>query len=135
MVNIKIPAEEYDLSFSRSSGTGGQNVNKVNTKATLKWNALHSPSLPPAVRERFIAKYGKRLNEAGVLTLTSQAFRTQHLNISDVVNKLHEMIESIATPPKIRRPTKPTKSSVRERIKVKKAHGDKKKNRSKVSFD
>ncbi len=135
MANIKIPAIEYDLSFSRSSGTGGQNVNKVNTKATLKWNALTSPSLKADVRERFIAKYGKRLNEEGVLTLTSQAFRTQHLNISDVINKLHEMIASVAVAPKIRKATKPTKSSVRERIKVKKAHGDKKKSRSKISFD
>jgi ribosome-associated protein len=134
MGRIKIPAEEYEISFSRSSGTGGQNVNKVNTKATLRWNALNSPSLSPSVLERFKEKYGKRLNEEGSLTLSSQAFRTQHLNISDVINKLHEMIESVETPPKIRKPTKPTKGSVKQRLNTKKSHGDKKKNRSKVSY-
>jgi len=134
MGRIKIPIEEFEISFSRSSGTGGQNVNKVNTKATLKWNAFTSPSLRPGVLERFKEKYGKRLNSEGVLTLTSQAFRTQHLNIADVINKLHDMIESVATAPKIRRPTKPTKSSVNERLKTKKSHGDKKKNRLKVEY-
>lgn len=125
-----IPSSEYTISFSRAGGTGGQNVNKVNTKATLQWNVSESVSLPPAVKERFIAKYFKRIAEDGHITLTSQAHRTQHLNIADVIKKLHEMIDSITEAPKVRKPTKPTKSSVRERIKAKKAHGDKKRSRS-----
>lgn len=129
MYKFNIPEEEYELSFSRSGGAGGQNVNKVNTKATLHWNARETKSLPPAVKERFFKKYGNKISADGVLTLTSQEHRTQHMNISEVVKKLHEMIETIAFPPKIRKPTKPTKSSVNERIKSKKAKGDTKKKR------
>lgn len=134
MYKFNIPENEYELSFSRSGGSGGQNVNKVNTKATLHWNALKSTTLPPAVLTRFMKKFGNKLSDEGVLTLSSQAHRTQHLNISDVINKLHDMIESIAIPPKIRKPTKPTKSSVNERIKTKKSQGDKKKNRQEKFF-
>ncbi len=128
MYKYTIPEHEYELSFSRSGGAGGQNVNKVNTKATLHWN-VHSPTLPPIVRERFIKKYQNKLSAEGVLTLSSQEHRTQHMNIESVVEKLHEMIESVAHPPKVRKPTKPTKSSVNERIKSKKSKGETKKRR------
>lgn len=129
MYKYKIPANEYELSFSRSSGAGGQNVNKVNTKATLHWNALKSQSIPPAVLDRFLLRYKNKINDEGTLTLTSQEHRTQHMNIEAVIKKLHEMIESVATAPKIRKPTKPTKSSINERIKSKKSQGEKKKSR------
>ena len=134
MYKFNVPEQEYELSFSRSSGSGGQNVNKVNTKATLKWNARETTILPPAVKERFFKKFGKRISEDGFLTLMSQEHRTQHLNISEVVKKLHDMIETIATPPKIRKPTKPTKSSVNERIKTKKSKGDIKKSRQEKHY-
>jgi ribosome-associated protein len=129
MYKFIIPANEYELSFSRSSGAGGQNVNKVNTKATLHWNAKETKSLPPAVLARFLSKYGNKLSSDGVLTLSSQDHRTQHLNIAEVVKKLHAMIESVSIPPKIRKKTKPTKSSVNNRIKTKKEKGDTKKKR------
>nr|BDT27676.1 aminoacyl-tRNA hydrolase [Bacteriovorax sp. HI3] len=128
MYKYNIPEQEYELSFSRSGGSGGQNVNKVNTKATLHWN-VHTSSLPPIVRERFIKKYQNKLSVDGVLTLSSQEHRTQHMNIESVVEKLHEMIESIAHPPKVRKPTKPTKSSVNKRISSKKQKGETKKSR------
>lgn len=129
MSKFKIPASEYHLSYSRSSGAGGQNINKVNTKATLHWNALQTTSLPEDVHQRFLKKYAKRLNDEGVITLISQNHRTQHLNTAEVIKKLHEMIDSITEPPKIRKATRPTKSSVKKRLNEKKMHAEKKKNR------
>lgn len=129
MTIFKIPSSELHLTFSRSSGSGGQNVNKVNTKATLQWNAFANTSLPKDVLERFIKKYSKRLSEEGVLTLTSQKSRSQNLNTSDVIEKLHSMIDSVSIAPKLRKATKPTRSAVNKRLNEKKSHGDKKKSR------
>jgi ribosome-associated protein len=129
MHKIKIPAAEFTFSFSRSSGPGGQNVNKVNTKVTLHWNALVTTALLKDVHERFLKKYANRLNAEGVITLVSQKHRSQNLNSVDVVEKLHEMIESVAVAPKIRKATKPTRASSNKRLNEKKVHGDKKKSR------
>jgi ribosome-associated protein len=125
----KIPAVEFIFSFSRSSGPGGQNVNKVNTKATLQWNVFANNTLPRDVYERFIAKYANRISFDGFVTIVSQKTRSQNLNATDVVEKLHEMIDSIAIPKKIRKPTKPSRSAVNKRLNEKKSHGDKKKSR------
>lgn len=130
MSKFKIPAHEYQISFSRSSGAGGQNINKTNTKATLHWNALLTTSLPIEVQQRFLKKYANRLNSEGEIIIISQEHRTQHLNIAAVIKKLHEMIDSVTEPPKIRRATKPTKSSVKKRLSEKKIHSDKKKSRN-----
>lgn len=134
MSKYKIPSHEYELSFSRSSGAGGQNVNKVNSKATLHWNALKSTTLPISVMDRFLKKYQNKLSVEGILTLSSQEHRTQHLNIAAVIKKLHDMIESVSIAPKIRKKTKPTKSSINDRIKEKKSRGDTKKLRQEKLF-
>ncbi len=129
MSKFNIPHSEFHFTFSRSSGAGGQNINKVNTKVTLHWNARLTTCLPEAVQQRFITKYSNKLNDEGEITLSSQAHRTQHMNITDVIKKLYKMIESVALAPIVRKPTKPTISSVRKRVDEKKQHGEKKKNR------
>ena len=129
MLKFKIPSTELIFSFSRSSGPGGQNVNKVNTKVTLQWNVFINTSLPKDVLERFIEKYKNKLSQDGVLTLVSQKGRSQNLNVIDVVEKLHTMINSVAVPPKERKATKPSRAAVNKRLNEKKSHGDKKKSR------
>lgn len=126
---LNIPDSELKFLFSRSSGPGGQNVNKVNTKVTLQWNVLSNTSLPKDVLERFIEKYKSKISDDGLLTIISQKSRSLNLNSADAVLKLHEMIDSVAIAPKIRKPTRPSRSSVNKRLKEKKSHGDKKKSR------
>ena len=105
---LRIPLDEFEFSFVRSAGPGGQNVNKVNTKAVLRWPVAASPSLPPAVRGRFLARFGNRLTTAGELIVVSQRYRDQSRNRADCLEKLREMLAAVATPPRRRKKTKPT---------------------------
>jgi ribosome-associated protein len=127
--NVRIPLEEFAFTFVRSSGPGGQNVNKVNTKAVLRWPINASPSLPEGVRQRFLAQFGTRVTNDGELVLTSQRFRDQSQNQRDCLDKLREMLAAVAVPPKRRRKTKPTKGSVVRRQNEKRANSQKKQNR------
>ncbi len=129
-MTIIISRSEFTFTFSRSGGAGGQNVNKVNTKATLTWDMLHSTSLSMAVKERFTAKYQRYIVDQQVV-ITSQRFRSQLQNIDDCVAKLHELIATVEVAPKNRRATRPTKSSVHKRLESKKVHSFAKKLRSK----
>jgi ribosome-associated protein len=114
--NIRIPLEEIEFSFVRSAGPGGQNVNKLNTKAVLRWPVAASPTLLEAVRSRFVAKYANRLTSEGELVLTSQRFRDQSRNRADCLEKLCEMLLSVAKPPIKRKRTKPTLASRERRL-------------------
>jgi ribosome-associated protein len=113
---IQIPLAEFEITFARSSGPGGQNVNKVNSKATLRWAVQTSRGLPEAVRERFLQKYGNRLTTEGELLVTSQRFRDAPRNSQDCLEKLRAMLLAVAHPPKRRRPTRPTRGSVERRL-------------------
>lgn len=126
---IQIPTNELDYSFARSSGPGGQNVNKTNSKAILAWNFKITSSLPEAMRQRFLAKYGARVTEEGLIVIASDKYRDQKRNIDDCAEKLAEMLRSVLTAPKKRKATKPGKGAVERRLKTKKADSDKKKNR------
>ncbi len=92
---IRIPESELQWTFARSSGPGGQNVNKVSSKAVLRWHAAGSASLPKEVRERFLARFASRLTTTGELIISSQRYRDQPRNISDAQEKLRAMLASV----------------------------------------
>ena len=116
---LRIPLRELEFRFSRSSGAGGQNVNKVSTKATLRWDVAESPSLPEAVRQRFLTRYRRRITAGGELVLTSQRFRDQGRNVADCLEKLRAMLAAVAAAPRPRKRTRPTRASVERRLRAK----------------
>jgi ribosome-associated protein len=113
---IRVPMDEFSFSFARSAGPGGQNINKLNTKATLRWSVAASPTLRDDVRRRFLAKFANRLNSEGELILTSQRFRDQSRNRADCLEKLREMLAAVAIAPKKRKRTRPTLASKERRL-------------------
>ena len=116
---LSIPLDEFRFEYARSGGPGGQNVNKVNSKAVLRWKPAESPSLPPAIRDRLLRTLGSRLTTEGELLVTSQRTRDQGRNVADCLEKVREMILSAARPPKARRPSKPTLGSKIRRVESK----------------
>jgi ribosome-associated protein len=127
--HFRIPQQEFRFSFVRSSGPGGQNVNKLNTKAVLRWTVSSTRSLPEDARRRFMQRYATHLTGEGELILTSQRFRDQRQNRRDCLEKLREMLVAIAVAPKKRRPTKPTRASTERRHQKKQRHAAKKQRR------
>lgn len=115
----QVPLRELRFAWSRSSGPGGQNVNKVESRVTLRWNVATS-AIEPAVRERFMELFGSRLTADGELLLSSQRYRDRQRNRDDVVERLERMLERAARPVRKRRPTRPTSASVEKRIEHKK---------------
>jgi ribosome-associated protein len=94
--HLRIPDEEFEWSYVRSGGPGGQNVNKVASKAVLRWNVAGSPSLPADVKARLRAGQANRITAAGELVLTSQRYRDQERNRQDCLDKLREMVARAA---------------------------------------
>ncbi len=132
---ISIPMRELQFTFARSGGPGGQNVNKVNTKATLRWAVAATTSLPEAVRERFLAKYRRRVTVEGDLVLASQRFRDQSRNVADCLDKLRAMVAAVAAPPARRIRTMPSRGSIERRLEGKRRKAAKKGSRGRVSDD
>src|SRR5260370_33422758 len=117
--DIHIPDDELHWSFARSGGPGRQNVNKVASKAILRWDVAATSSLPEHVKQRLLAHQRKRITNEGELVLNSQRYRDQERNREDCLQKLREMILQAATLPKRRRPTKPTRGSRMDRVQEK----------------
>ena len=122
----KLPLAELHFAFARSSGPGGQNVNKVESKALLRWDVGASRALPAALLARFRAKHARRINEAGVFLLSSQRHRERERNVADCLAKLEALLAEVATPAKPRRPTRPSRGA-RERRLADKRHSARRK--------
>ena len=131
--NIRIDEGEVKLEFIRSSGPGGQNVNKVATAVKLRFDAVNSPSLPDDVRSRLIRLSGRRINEDGLLIIDARRFRTQERNRKDAIVRLVELIRKAAEKPKTRIKTSPTLASKRRRLQAKRRHSDIKRMRRAIS--
>jgi len=127
--SIRIPESELQFSYSRSSGPGGQHVNKTNTKATLKWDVQQSEALPPSVKQRFEKHWGARINKEGVLVITSEESREQRSNMEACLDKLKHMVSLSAKRPKTRVPTKPSRSAVKRSQEKKRQHRERKNQR------
>lgn len=116
---IAVPLQEFAWEFVRSSGPGGQNVNKVHSKAVLRWQPGQSPSLPADVRERLLRLLKSRLTGQGELIVTSQRTRDQGRNVADCLEKLRGWILRAAAQPKPRRASRPTRASQARRVEAK----------------
>lgn len=123
---------ECVLTYARSSGSGGQNVNKVNSKVLLRWSPSRSAAMPPEVLNRFNARFGRRLNREGELLITAEEHRDQGRNASRCFEKLEEMILSVWRRPRPRIATKPTRGSKERRLLGKRVLSEKKSNRRKL---
>jgi len=130
---VRIKAGEFTWQFARSGGPGGQNVNKVATKALLRWNPYRS-ELHPRVVHRLIHLSRTYLTSDGDLLIVSQRHRTQLMNMSDCVEKLRRLIEAALVEPVIRRATKPTRGSKERRLKAKKQQSQRRAQR-RVGFE
>lgn len=127
---IAIDEKEIQLDFVQSSGPGGQNVNKVATAAQLRFDAIHSPSLPEDVRARLLQIARNRITNDGVLVIEAKQHRTQEQNREDALNRLAALIYQATQKPTPRKKTKPTASSQAERVESKKRRGAVKRLRS-----
>ena len=133
--DIAVGEEELSESFVLASGPGGQNVNKVSSAVQLRFDVARSPSLPDDVRARLMALAGRRLTKDGVLIIVARTIAPRNATAPRRPERLFDLIRRAATPPKPRRPTKPTFASKRRRLDAKTARAKLKRNRSKVRED
>jgi ribosome-associated protein len=133
--SISLSESELQFDFIRASGPGGQNVNKVSTAVQVRFDVNGSDALPEGVRQRLIKLAGSRMTNDGVLILTARRHRTQERNKQDGIDRLVQMIQEAASPPRRRKKTRPTRASKERRLKAKKARGDTKQGRNRPPTD
>jgi ribosome-associated protein len=130
---LSIPESELEERFVRSSGPGGQNVNKVATAVELRFDAAHSPVLSDDVRARLRKIAGTRMTDDGVLVVDARRHRTQAQNREDARERLAALVRQALVPPRRRRKTKPTRASVEKRITAKKLRAETKRSRGRIA--
>lgn len=123
---ISIPLAEFEFRHARSSGPGGQNVNKVNSKVLLRWPIQESESLPVEVRSRFCKRFHNRITTQDIFVISSQLSRDQPKNKIDCLNKLRDLILEVATPPKKRKKRRIPRSVNERRLQNKKLRSGRK---------
>ena len=122
--DISMPDDEVALSFTRSSGPGGQHVNKTETAVDMRFDIRSSQALPEGVRRRLLRLAGRRVDQEGVLIISAQSYRSRKRNIEEAIERLCDLIRQAAQPPRPRRPTRPTRASKERRLTGKKARGE-----------
>lgn len=132
---LTIQDSEIELTYTRSSGPGGQNVNKVNSKAVLRWNLFGSTCVRPEVRARLVDRLGERLTRAGEIVIASDRMRDQGRNRQDCLERFKNLLRRALEVPKARTATRPSRSAKKKRREDKSLHALKKRNRRKQNFE
>jgi len=121
--SVKIEESEIQLDFVRASGPGGQNVNKVASSVQLRFDVRNSPSLYPDVKERLIKLAGSRMTDDGILIIEAKRYRTQEQNRVDAIARLVALVQKALVEPKLRKKTRPSRTSSAARVDEKKRRG------------
>jgi ribosome-associated protein len=132
---LEIPEQDLVLSYLRSPGPGGQNVNKVSSAVELRFNVLATGALDPDSRARLVALAGRRVSREGWLIVEAHRHRSQERNRADALERLAELILKARERPKPRKPTRPSAGAKRRRLEAKTQHGARKRLRGRPQFD